>query len=198
LPKESNLLRESAVLGDLIAKVFDTTRPIDGVTQGPLSPPFIGIARLTKEGDESFQPKTDLEVRAEWGHRTKEGIMPRQGRVKQRDFSAEELDQLESEGFSPDVLGATTFDVFLNDQMYWANVPEDVWNFMVGGYQVLKKWLSYREFDVMGRPLHPSEADEVSQIARRITLFILARPKLNANYDEVQQASYTWSELSDR
>jgi hypothetical protein len=24
-------------------------------------------------------------------------------------------------------------------------VPEPVWNYTLGGYQVLKKWLSYRE-----------------------------------------------------
>ena len=37
----------------------------------------------------------------------------------------------------------------------WSNVPSNVWGYKLGGYQVLKKWLSYRESKVLenrGRP----------------------------------------------
>ena len=33
----------------------------------------------------------------------------------------------------------------LNESAYWRNVPEKVWDYTIGGYQVIKKWLSYRE-----------------------------------------------------
>jgi hypothetical protein len=31
-------------------------------------------------------------------------------------------------------------------------VPSRVWAYTLGGYQVIKKWLSYREHDVLGAP----------------------------------------------
>ena len=31
------------------------------------------------------------------------------------------------------------------------HIPQSVWNFTIGGYQVIKKWLSYREQRVLGR-----------------------------------------------
>ena len=43
------------------------------------------------------------------------------------------------------VLGHRTFDVYLNGNAFWRNVPAAVWNYRLGRYQVLKKWLSYRE-----------------------------------------------------
>lgn len=33
--------------------------------------------------------------------------------------------------------------VFLNDRTCWEGIPDAVWQFSLGGYQVLKKWLSY-------------------------------------------------------
>ena len=32
-----------------------------------------------------------------------------------------------------------------------------MWSYKLGGYQVLKKWLSYRERGVLNRPLRPEE-----------------------------------------
>ncbi len=34
--------------------------------------------------------------------------------------------------------------VYINQEQYFEGVPEDVWNFQVGGYQVLDKWLKDR------------------------------------------------------
>ena len=65
-------------------------------------------------------------------------------------------------------LGDTTFDVHLNEEAYWRNVPSAIWNYQLGGYQVLKKWLSYRELDVLGRKLHWKEIEHFTDTARRI------------------------------
>ena len=40
------------------------------------------------------------------------------------------------------------------------------------GYQVLKKWLSYREHKVLGRPLSPEEVQHFSTTARRIAAIL--------------------------
>ena len=73
-----------------------------------------------------------------------------------------------------DKLGKTTFDVYLNEEANWSNVPAAVWECRLGGYQVLKKWLSYREREVLGRKLRRNEASHFARTARRIGTPLLA------------------------
>ena len=85
----------------------------------------------------------DFSVTAGWGHFGQgEAVMPGRGSALQRAYTPDERAALD--GALP-LLGASTFDVYLNDRAYWRNVPAAVWNYQLGGYQVLKKWLSYRE-----------------------------------------------------
>lgn len=88
-------------------------------------------------------------------------------------------------------LGERTHDVYLNDVAYWRNVPTRVWNYTIGGYQVIKKGLSYREHKLLGRPLTVEEAREVMNIARRIAAILLLEPALDANYQPIKNATYS-------
>ena len=36
-------------------------------------------------------------------------------------------------------------NVYINDEQYFANVPEVAWNFYIGGYQPAQKWLKDRK-----------------------------------------------------
>ena len=108
----------------------------------------------------------DFALTAGWGHFGQgEAIMTGQGRVVERPYSRDEY--AASGGTNP-TIGETTVDVYLNDRTYWCNVPAEVWNYKLGGYQVLKKWLSYREQRVLGRPLKPEEVQYYAEMARRI------------------------------
>jgi len=80
------------------------------------------------------------------------------------------------------LLGAVTCDVYLNEAAHWRNLPAEVWGFTIGGYQVLKKWLSYREEGVLGRPLSPAEVQYVRDVARRLAALRLLGPALDASY----------------
>ena len=91
-----------------------------------------------------------------------------------------------------ELLGATTFDVYINDIAYWGNVPAGVWRYTIGGYQVIKKWLSYREKPLLGRGLSPDEVRYVTEMARRITALIALQASLDANYRTVTAATYAW------
>ena len=91
------------------------------------------------------------------------------------------------------LLGETTCDVYLNETAYWRNIPRNVWEYTIGGYQVIKKWLSYREDKILGRALKPEEVREVMNMARRIAAIILLQPNLDENYRNVAQATYNWS-----
>ena len=83
----------------------------------------------------------------------------------EREYTADERTVL---GGATDILGQTTFDIYLNGNAYWSNVPASVWRYKLGGYQVLKKWLSYRERGVLGRALRPEEVGYFAEVARRV------------------------------
>ena len=61
----------------------------------------------------------------------------------------------------------------LNGTVYWCNVLAAVWRYKLGGYQVLKKWLSYRERPILGRELCRKEVLYFVEVARRITSIVV-------------------------
>ena len=70
-----------------------------------------------------------------------------------------------------------------------------VWEYTIGGYQIIKKWLSYREEPFLGRPLTKDEVRYVQKMARRIAAILLLEPALNANYESVKQHTLPWPPL---
>jgi hypothetical protein len=85
-------------------------------------------------------------------------------------------------------------DVFLNDNVAWRGVPKEVWEYNIGGYQVLKKWLSYREYGtedkpVLGRALTTEEARAFTDIVRRLAALVLLHPQLDRNYHAVRETA---------
>lgn len=75
---------------------------------------------------------------------------------------------------------------------YWKNVPIRVWEYTIGGYQVMKKWLSYREEKLLGRALTRDEVRYVQEMARRMAAILLLEPALDANYASVKAHAYVW------
>ncbi|MDE0258991.1 MAG: hypothetical protein OXR82_11500 [Gammaproteobacteria bacterium] len=114
----------------------------------------------------------DFAVTAGWGHfGTGDAVMPGKGRVVERAYQPDEHSAL-AEHVA--VLGETTFDVYLNGEAFWRNLPSAIWDYRLGGYQVLKKWLSYRESAVLGRILRPEEVQHFTDTARRIGALLIA------------------------
>ena len=70
------------------------------------------------------------------------------------------------------------------------DLPVAVWSYTLGGYQVLKKWLSYREAILLGRPLTAGEALEFTKHVRRIAALLALHPPLDAHYDETTRATF--------
>jgi hypothetical protein len=81
-------------------------------------------------------------------------------------------------------------DIYLNDNACWRNIPEAAWKYTIGGYQVLKKWLSYREKPLLGRGLTPDEVRYVTEVARRLAALTALQAALDANYRGVIQTAY--------
>ena len=158
-------LARSAARGRKLAALLDPDTPVPGVTQAPLRPEIAALAVPATAGGRNMAGG-DFAVTAGWGHYGQgDAVMPGQGRAAERNYSADERAVL---GDALPALGDTTFDIYLNGEAFWRNVPAAVWNYRLGGYQVLKKWLSYRERDILGRALRPEEVQYFADSARRI------------------------------
>lgn len=212
LPQEADALCASAALGRQVAAILaydagggDATNAhaagLRGVTSTPLRPELKMIGVVSRAGGGQLRAGDgELALKANWGFAGKNGVMPGKGKISERDYTpgeraaiaagASALNLDAAEVFAR--LGERTLDVYLNDTAYWKNIPARVWNYHTGGYQVVKKWLSYRERDVLGRDLTPTEAGEVRDMTRRIAALLLLEPKLDANYQTVKAAAYAW------
>ena len=165
----ADALAASAARGRELAALLDPDTAVAGVTTGALRPELAPIAMPTTT-DGGNMTVDDFAVTAGWGHFGQgDAVMPGQGRVVEREYTVDERILL---GDTVSVLGASTFDVYLNEQAYWRNVAAGIWNYQLGGYQVLKKWLSYRESRVLDRTLRPEEVQHFTNTARRIAAVI--------------------------
>ncbi len=186
LPANVKALVASARLGQQVAALLDSETAVPGITAGVIRPELRTVAVVARLGGGTLKPEAgDLNLSAGWGHLGKNHVtMPGKGRLVKRSYTPEERS-------AP--LGETTNDVFLNDVACWQNVPDKVWGYTIGGYQVLKKWLSYREGAISGRPLTKDEVREVTQMARRIAALLLLTPELDADYENCKQTVASWA-----
>lgn len=167
IPVNADALTASGRLGRVIAALLRVSEPVEGVTSGKLRPVFKHMAVPVRIDGKPIDPDADLNVEATWGFRNKAGaVMCGQGK-----WSPNEDD--------PD--GAV--DIFINDNVCWRNIPLKVWELTLGGFPVVKKWLSYREKRVLGRPLTGDEVIYVSEIVRRLAALIDLETDLDINYE---------------
>jgi hypothetical protein len=207
LPGDANLLRASAALGATLATLLDPETPAPGVSAGTLRAGLKTLGLPTKRGGEDLDAD-DLKLTAGWGSIQGAGggriVMPGRGLATERAYTEPERAALAAEGkaigLSLDevlaLLGETTFDIHLNSDAWWSNVPAKVRGYTLGGYQVIKKWLSYREHDVLGRPLKPDEAAYISEMVRRIAAILLMGPALDKRYADSKAAAVEWKDGS--
>ncbi len=185
LPADAATLRAGAALGRQLAALLDPETPVPGVTTLQVREDLKGLGELVipersagvppafsdDAGKMPTLPSPDrdpLAVAARWGYiqEAKNGdiVMPGPGLVR------------------AGTRGGGFLDIHLNPSTRWKDVPEPVWRYTLGGYQVLKKWLSYREAAVLGRPLTSDEALAFTHNVRRIAAILALHPQLDAHY----------------
>ena len=175
----ADALARSAALGRELAALLNPDTPVPGVTQAPLRPEIAPIA-VPATVDGRNMAGDDFALTAGWGHYGQgDAVMPGQGRAAERAFTPEERTAM---GDTLPALGATTFDIHLNDRAYWRSVPAAVWTYRLGGYQVLKKWLSYRERDILRRKLKAEEVQYFTDTARRIAAILCLADSADNNF----------------
>jgi hypothetical protein len=198
LPVTRVALQRSAQLGIAAGQLLDMDSAALGVTMGKLRKELNFLGRVSGP-----QRGLSLAVTAGWGHGQKEKdiVMPGRGIEKRREFTAEEKNAIAEGamelGLAAEAVtalwGSHTLDIYLNNETFWSNVPEAVWEYAIGGYQVLKKWLSYRERQVLGRDITKDEAREFTHIVRRTAALVLLEPEMNKNYAAIKASCYPWS-----
>ncbi|MDC7812972.1 type ISP restriction/modification enzyme [Sphingomonas koreensis] len=206
VPADPNVLAVSASTGKLLASLLDTEADVASEIGGMTHPGLRTIAQPTRD-DGGMIADNDLSVRAGWGNIqiTRTGnqiVMPGRGKLVHRDYTPEERVGFEEEALAAGVdseelfalLGSKTYDVYLSDEVFLKNVPEAVWAYSLSGYQVLKKWLSYRELGVLARPLSVSEMMFIPEAARRIAAILLLTPRLDASYLAAKANPLGWTE----
>jgi hypothetical protein len=197
LPDSLEQLQHSAGLGREVAALLDPEIPVLGVTTGKLRRELSTLGRISG-------PKSafSLAITAGWGHLQKDKgiVMPGRGLTKERAWHEDEAsaisDGAEDINLSCEQIkaawGTKTLDVYLSGEVLWSNVPSAVWNYAIGGYLVLKKWLSYREKSVLGRDITKDEAREFTHIVRRLAALLILEQRLDANYLAVTASAYSW------
>jgi hypothetical protein len=187
LPPSAEILQASARLGGQVADLLDPDQDVPGVTSGNIAHGLRPLGTIIRAPHQ--RGAIDLRLTAPWGYSGRAGvIMPGGGRIVEH-ASWPNAEKFESTlrtavGTATDPLSAlgAPLDVFLNDDSYWTLVPSAVWEYRIGGYQVLKKWLSYRQHELLGRPLTVEESRHVTNMVRRLTIIVLLSDELNSNY----------------
>ena len=165
-------LAKSAAAGRNIAALLHSDTQVSGVTKAPLRPEIAAIAVPSTVGRRNMAGE-DFAITAGWGYYgSGDTVMPGKGRAVERAFTADERAAM---GSSMPDLGESTFDVYLNGTAFWCNVPASIWTYKLGGYQVLKKWLSYREKGILRRPLNVEQVRHFTDTARRIAAIIVGQ-----------------------
>jgi predicted helicase len=189
LPADLAALKASAKSGKEITALLDVESKVKGVSETPVRKELQTMAVIERSGKTSVNPdEGDLELTAGWGHAGKGGAtMPGKGKTTERAYTPQETKAL-AEFVA--ILGEKTVDVYLNDRICWRNIPAKVWDYTISGYAVIKKWLSYREKELLGRSLTVDEARYVTEIARRVATLMLLGPQLDESYLAVTKNPY--------
>jgi hypothetical protein len=167
---------------------LDLDEVLPGVDTGPISY-LQPVGRITAVDGGTVNPdKGDLSVNVGWGRTQKDGaVMAAAGHLERRKRTDEDNSGLTAE--QSELLGNEVLDIFLNARVCWAGVPAAAWDYKIGGFPVLRKWLSYRDEKVLRRPLTTDEARSFVLMVRRLTELALLEPQLDENYKAAREAT---------
>ncbi len=168
IPTSRELLLNSAELGRRLAELLRTDLAPAGVVKG--APTWLKrIAQPARVDGHQLRDPDDFRVTVNYRG---------SGNVLKRPFTSQE-----TEG---SIFEATeeTNNVFLNADAFWSNVPDEVWEYQIGGFPVLRKWLEDRKFGKLGRPLLLDEVRNFGNMARRIAAIIA----LDTDLDECHES----------
>ena len=181
VPKDRALLERLTEAGERIAHLFDTDRDARNAVFAVLGEERAAqLAQLHKQDGSPVGPG-DLSITVNyWGGA--------KGRWMPRPFASDEESLPE--------WGERTGDLFISEQVFFANIPEAVWKYELGGYPVLKKWLGYRQANRRdGNPLSSEERPWFRTVVQRIAALLALSPVLDDLYSAASEDAFTADKL---
>ncbi|MCK4764156.1 MAG: hypothetical protein KAW12_18295 [Candidatus Aminicenantes bacterium] len=73
--------------------------------------------------------------------------------------------------------------VYINDSQYFSNIPPEIWEYQISGYQVMQKWLKDRK----KRVLTLEEIQHYIRVAKALELTIRYQEKIDSLYPEIEK-----------
>lgn len=74
--------------------------------------------------------------------------------------------------------------VYINNQQYFENIEPDLWNYYIGGYQVLDKWLKDRK----GRALSSEDVKHYCKVVSALSKTIEIQKNINELYPRIEES----------
>jgi hypothetical protein len=185
IPKSQDAFSRLIDAGQTVIGLLDAHRDARNIVEAVLGHDCTSaLGALRKQDGQQVAPD-DLKITViYWGGG--------KGRWKPRAFTEEE----KPANSQIAAWGDRTGDLFINDTTFFANVPEAVWTYQLGGYPVLKKWLGYRQADRRaGKPLTDMERRWFRSTIQRISALLALSPRLDSLYQEVSADCFTTAEL---
>jgi hypothetical protein len=181
IPKDRGLFERLVQSGEHVARLLDANRDARAVVLAILGEECaVALAPLRRRDGGSVMPE-DLRVTVSyWGGA--------RGRWVPREFASDEP--------SIETWGKRTGDLYIGEEGFFANLPERVWAYELGGYPVLKKWLGYRQANRRdGRPLTTDERRWFRSMVQRIAALLALAPTLDELYSGVADNAFTARDL---
>lgn len=186
IPKDRDLFGELVAKGEQVTRLLDANRDARDVVESVLGRERAALLGPLKRVDGGNLRPGDLKVDVTYRGGGK-------GRWKARPFA---VDEAPADAWGADVWGERTGDLYINDDAFFAHVPEAIWSYQLGGYPVLKKWLGYRQADRRdGNPLTDDERKWFRQVIQRIAALLALGIELDALYQRAAADAFTAAEL---
>jgi len=183
IPRSKEAFRRAAALGETVAVLLDPAREATGPLKDLLGARRKRLAVVASRDTEMVRDDEIVVSISHYGA-AKGGWRSRAPRP--------------SEDLPPE-WGSSTGDLWLNDRICLAHVPAAVWEYELGGYPVVKKWLGYRDVGRRpGRGLSLSELDWLREMIHRIAALLLLQPSLDGAYEEAISDPFSAVELGLR
>jgi hypothetical protein len=186
IPKDKELFEALVAKGEQVARLLDANRDAYDVIEAVLGSARAALIGPLKRADGGNLKPSDLKITITyWGGG--------KGRWKPRAFG---VDDAPDEEWGLGAWGERTGDLYINDDAFFAHVPEAVWTYQLGGYPVLKKWLGYRQADRRdGNPLTDEERKSFRKIIQRIGALLALGSELDELYQLAAADAFKATEL---
>ena len=177
VPKDRTVFASLVRVGDAIARLLDAQGDAHEEVRNVLGEAAsVALAPIRKTDGRALRPDDLLVTVNYWGGG--------KGRWVPRDDERHEA------------WGGRTGDLYISQDVFFANVPELVWRYELGGYPVLKKWLGYRQSNRRdGQPLTVGERRWFRSIIQRIAALLALRSDIDALYSSASANAFTAKEL---